>query len=400
MNAEKNYHKKLSLVALLLGGLGIGITEFVMMGLLEDIALDLQVTIPQAGYLISAYALGVVIGAPLLVLLAGNIAPKKLLLGLMILFSFFNALSMFAPGYDFLLLTRILSGLPHGAFFGVGAVVASRLAERGKEARAISVMFSGLTIANIAGVPLGTFIGHHVHWHYTFAIITGIGISTILAIKAWMPPLPVTASLSRADQLSFFGKADAWLLIFTIAIGTGGLFCWFSYISPLLTKMALFREDSVSSVLILAGLGMFTGNWIGGRLADRFKPSLTVVALLLSMCASLFLVYVFANDQVATLIMTFVTGAVAFALVAPIQLLIINSSKGLEMLAAAVSQAAFNIGNALGALLGGIPLAHGYRYNSPELVGIGMAFTGALLAFVFVMRAKKSRPAVPVHSNF
>lgn len=399
MSTEKFYHKKLSLFALLLGGLGIGITEFVMMGLLEDIALDLRVTIPQAGYLISAYALGVVIGAPLLVLLASNIAPKKLLLGLMILFTFFNTLSIFASGYHFLLLTRLLSGLPHGAFFGVGAVVASRLAEKGKEARAISVMFAGLTIANIAGVPLGTFIGHHFHWHYTFAIISVIGISTIFAIKAWMPPLPVSGSLSRADQLSFFGRADAWLLTLTIAIGTGGLFCWFSYISPLLTKMALFKEDSVSYILILAGLGMFTGNWIGGRLADKFRPSHTVIALLLSMCASLLLVYLFANNQVATLIMTFVTGAVAFALVAPIQLLIINTSKGLEMLAAAVSQAAFNIGNALGALLGGIPLAHGYRYNSPELVGTGMALTGALIAYAFVVRTKKARLAAPIHSN-
>jgi DHA1 family arabinose polymer transporter-like MFS transporter len=399
MPVEKSYHKKLSLFALLLGGLGIGITEFVMMGLLEDIALDLHVTIPQAGYLISAYALGVVIGAPLLVLLAGNIAPKKLLLGLMVLFTFFNALSMFASGYNFLLLTRLLSGLPHGAFFGVGAVVASRLAEKGKEARAISVMFAGLTIANIAGVPLGTFIGHHVHWHYTFAIIAVIGIATILAIKAWMPPLPVAASLSRADQLSFFGKADAWLLTLTIAIGTGGLFCWFSYISPLLTKMALFTEDSVSYILILAGLGMFAGNWIGGRLADKFSPSHAVIALLLGMCASLLLVYVFADNQAVTLVMTFVTGAVAFALIAPIQLLIIHASKGLEMLAAAVSQAAFNIGNALGALLGGIPLVHGYRYNSPELVGIGMALTGALIAYVFVLRQKKARATTPIHSN-
>lgn len=398
-HTERSYNKHLSLFALLLGGLGIGITEFVMMGLLEDIAADLQVSIPQAGYLISAYALGVVIGAPLLVLLAGNIAPKKLLLWLMILFTFFNALSMFATGYDFLLVTRLLSGLPHGAFFGVGAVVASRLAEKGKEARAISVMFAGLTIANILGVPLGTFIGHHFHWHYTFAIITVIGIATLLAIKTWMPPLPVTASLSKAEQLSFFGKADAWLLTLTIAIGTGGLFSWFSYISPLLTKMALFPEDTVSYILILAGLGMFTGNWLGGRLADKFTPAYTVIALLVSMGASLLLVYLFANHQAATLVMTFVTGAVAFALIAPIQLLIITTSKGMEMLAAAVSQAAFNIGNALGAFLGGIPLAQGYPYNSPELVGISMTLTGALIAYAFVIRHKKTALPSAVHSS-
>ena len=162
---------KKSLLPLTLGGLGIGITEFVMMGLLPDIAKDLNVTIPQAGYLISAYALGVVIGAPLLVMIAGKFPPKKILIALMIMFTAFNALSAFAPNFDLLFISRLLSGLPHGAFFGVGSVVASRIAEKGKAAQAVSMMFAGLTIANVLGVPLGTFIGHNFSWRFSFAVV-------------------------------------------------------------------------------------------------------------------------------------------------------------------------------------------------------------------------------------
>lgn len=379
---------KKSLFALLMGGLGIGTTEFVIMGLLEDIAKDLSISIPVAGHLISAYALGVVVGAPLLVLLTGNVAPKKLLFILMGMFTVFNGLSMLATSYDFLLITRFFSGLPHGAFFGVGAVVASRLADKGKEARAVAVMFAGLTIANIIGVPLATYIGHHYNWHYSFGIIVGIGLITLFVLQLWMPVIKVEAQKTIGEQLSFLGTIEAWLLIATIAIGTGGLFCWISYISPLLTKVASFPEASVSYVLILAGLGMFFGNWLGARLADLFSPAYTTIGLLLVMSLSLVLVYVLAEYKIATLAMTFITGAAAFALIAPIQILIINTARGSEMLAAAVSQAAFNIGNALGAYLGGIPLDHGYSYRSPEFVGVGMALVGAFTAFLFVRRSR------------
>ena len=176
---------KLSLLPLALGGLTIGITEFVMMGLLPDIANDLNISIPQAGYLISAYALGVVIGAPLLVIAGRNFPPKKMLLAMAIMLTVFNALSIIAPGFNLLFASRFLSGLPHGAFFGVGAVVASRLADKGKEARSIAVMFSGLTIANLAGVPVGTYIGHHFSWRYTFVLIAVIGLITIISLKRY-----------------------------------------------------------------------------------------------------------------------------------------------------------------------------------------------------------------------
>ncbi|WP_129713676.1 MFS transporter [Pedobacter sp. SYP-B3415] len=381
---------KKTLLPLTLGGLGIGITEFVMMGLLPDIAKDLQITIPQAGHLISAYALGVVIGAPLLVAIAGKYPPKNILIALMLMFTVFNVFSAFAPDYTVLFISRLLSGLPHGAFFGVGSVVASRIADEGKSAQAVSMMFAGLTIANIVGVPLGTFIGHHYSWRFSFAIVGAVGLLTVWSLKAWLPALEAAKNRDLKQELSFFGKAEAWLIVLMISIGTGGLFCWYSYIAPLMTSVGGFSEDSVTYVLVLAGTGMLAGNFVGGRLADRFSPGKASMYLLVAMTITLIIVHYVSHLQVPALIMTFVTGAVAFALAAPIQMLMINTAKGSEMLAAAASQASFNIGNALGAFLGGLPLVYGYGYTAPATVGAAMALTGAVFAFVLLRTVRKS----------
>lgn len=380
---------KKSLLALTLGGLGIGITEFVMMGLLPDIAKDLSISIPQAGHLISAYALGVVIGAPVLVAIAGSYPPKKILMALMLMFIAFNAFSAFSPDYLTMFIARLLAGLPHGAFFGVGSVVASKLAEKGKEAQAVSMMFAGLTIANVVGVPLGTFIGHNYSWRYTFIIIVAVGVLTFLCLKLWMPAIPATKDRDLKKELGFFKLAEAWLIILMIAIGTGGLFSWYSYIAPLLTDVAGFSPDSITYILVLAGLGMLVGNIIGGKLADRFSPAKASVALLIAMAVTLFIIHYISTSQVLSLVMTFIAGAVAFALAAPIQMLMINTAKGSEMLAASASQASFNVGNALGAFLGGLPLAAGYDYTSPVTVGMLMALTGALIAWVLISRTKR-----------
>ncbi|WP_133778902.1 MFS transporter [Pedobacter nutrimenti] len=390
---------KKSLLTLTLGGLGIGITEFVMMGLLPDIAKDLSITIPQAGHLISAYALGVVIGAPLLIVIAGSYPPKKILIALMIMFTAFNALSAFAPGYHTLFIARLLAGLPHGAFFGVGSVVASKIAEKGKEAQAVSLMFAGLTIANIAGVPLGTYIGHHFLWRYTFVIVVVVGLITLFSLKAWLPALPATKDRNLKQELEFFKRPEAWLIILMIAIGTGGLFSWYSYIAPLLTEVSAFSADSITYILVLAGLGMFVGNLVGGKLADRFSPANACIVLLLIMAATLVIVHYISGNQILSLVMTFITGAVAFALASPIQMLMINTAKGSEMLAASVSQASFNIGNALGAFLGGLPLAAGYDYTSPVFVGTLMALTGAGFAWMLIIRNKKTEGILATIKN-
>ena len=371
-----------------------------MMGLLEEIALDLSIDIPTAGHLIAAYAVGVVIGAPLLVVIAGKYPPKRILLGLMLLFTLFNAFTAFAPGYTTLLFSRVLAGLPHGAFFGVGSVVASRLAKPGKEAQAISVMFAGLTIANLIGVPLGTYIGHNLMWRYSFAIVVFVGIVTLLALKFWMPDLPVKQAASIKTQLRFFKRSEAWLLVGMIAIGTGGLFSWYSYISPLMTKVAGFPEASMTYILMLAGLGMFFGNLLGGRLADLVSPAKASIILLSTMVVALITQHYVAPYPIASLVMTFILGGTAFALGAPIQMLMINTAKGSEMLAASVSQASFNIGNALGAFLGGLPIAMGYGYASPEWVGAAMAAGGALFALAFILHQRRSgmpaaTPATP-----
>lgn len=383
---------KVSLLPLALGGLTIGITEFVMMGLLPDIAADLDVTIPQAGHLISAYAIGVVVGAPLLVIAGRNYPPKKMLLILAAMLTAFNALAIVAPGFNLLFASRFLSGLPHGAFFGVGAVVAARLADTGKEAQAIAIMFSGLTLANVIGVPLGTYLGHHYSWRYTFVAIAAIGVITFVAHWLWMPDLPAAKSAPMKQQLRFFTKPDAWLIIAITAIGTGGLFCWISYIAPLLTDVSKFAPEDVPYILILAGVGMVVGNFLGARITDRFSPAPTLVVLLLLMGINLIGVYFLSAQPYVALVLVFITGCLSFTLVAPIQMLVIQTATGAEMIASAAIQAAFNVGNALGAFLGGLPLVFGYSFASPNLVGTGMAWVGALAAVVFIVR---HRPLTP-----
>ncbi|MBW1654051.1 MFS transporter [Flavobacterium quisquiliarum] len=380
---------KKSLIALSLGGLTIGITEFVMMGLLPDIATDMKVSIPVAGYLISSYALGVVIGAPLLVIAGRNYAPKKMLLILALMLAVFNALSIIAPDYNVLFASRFLSGLPHGAFFGVGAVVASRLADKGKEAQAISIMFAGLTIANLIGVPIGTYIGHHFIWRYTFVLIAFVGLLTFLAIYMWMPNLEKGESVNMKTQLQFFKKTEAWLIIGITAIGFGGLFAWISYIAPLLINVSKFSPEDVSYILILAGLGMVVGNFAGGKLADRFSPAPTTLALLLVMSVDLVLVYFFSFNQYVSLFLTFLTGAISFSVIAPIQMLMIRTAKGAEMIASASLQGSFNIGNALGAFLGGLPLAAGFSYSSPNLIGVAMSIIGMIITFILMKLHRK-----------
>lgn len=377
------------LIPLTLGGLGIGITEFVMMGLLPDIAKDLSITIPQAGHLISAYALGVVVGAPTLAIISAKYPPKNILIALMVLFTLFNAVSAFAPSYFTLFIARLFSGLPHGAFFGVGSVVASRIAPKGKQAQAVSLMFAGLTIANLFGVPLGTFIGHNYSWRYSFGIVATVGLVTLLSLKYWLPELPAVKNRDLKTELSFFAKREAWIIILMISIGTGGLFCWISYIAPLMTDVAGFAESSVTYILMLAGLGMLVGNFVGGYLADKFSPAKACIALLLAMCFILVIVFFVSAHPILALITTFLTGAIAFASAAPIQMLMIRTAKDSEMIAASASQASFNIGNALGALFGGLPLVYGLSYNYPSLVGAAMALVGSFFAYWLIKRMSK-----------
>jgi len=381
---------KLKLFPLILGGLGIGTTEFVMMGLLPDIAKEFHLTIPQAGHIISAYAVGVVLGAPLLVMATRSMSPKKILFGLMAMFTIFNTLSAFAPNEIVLFFARLCSGLPHGAFYGIGSVVASRMAPKGKQAQAIALTFVGITVANLVTVPFGTYIGHHYSWRYTFCGVGFIGLCTMASIYFILPSVPVARTENIKAEFKILSRPEPWLVCLITAIGTGGLFCWLSYIAPLMTEVSHFTGTQVAYVLIVAGFGMVAGNIAGGKLADKLEPLKCCIVLLLGMALTLLLIYMLSWNPIASLILTFIAGSFSMAIASPIQLLMIESSKGAEMLGASLTQAAFNIGNALGAFLGGLPIAAGFGYTSPELVGIAMSLGGVGFAWIMIKRQSGS----------
>ena len=382
---------KISLVPLALGGFGIGMTEFVMMGILPDIAHGLAITIPQAGYLISAYALGVVVGAPTLVALLAKRPPRTVLIWLMLMFATFNALSAFAPNFHLMMLSRFMAGLPHGAFFGVGAVVASRLADEGKTAAAVATMLAGLTLANVLGVPFGTWLGHNVSWRVVFLIVAGIGLLTAFSLKKLVPWFPPNPGGSLRQDLRIFRKSSLWLALAITAIGTGGFFAWFSYIAPLLTEVARFEAGTIPLIMTVVGVGMTTGVLFGGKLADEVAPLPAILMLLTTMATLLFLNGVMAASQPAMLVLAFATGANALALGPPIQVLLIEHSKEAEMLGSSLGQSGFNIGNATGAFLGGIPLTLGYSYVSAQWVATGLALLGVALALLMLALTGRAR---------
>jgi DHA1 family arabinose polymer transporter-like MFS transporter len=371
---------KKSLISLAFGSFAIGMTEFTMMGILPDIAQDLNIDIPTAGHLIAIYALGVVIGAPILVLFTAKYPPKKVLLSLMFLFLLFNGLFAVAPHYVTLMLTRFMAGLPHGAFFGVGSVVATRLADKGKEAQSIAVMFTGMTIANLLGVPLGTYLGHEYSWRMTYLLISFCGAATMLAIYFWLPVLATSFQGKVVKQLNYFKSPLAWILIAMISIGTGGLFAWMSYIAPLMTEVAGLTSKELPIIMVLVGLGMVVGNLLGGKLADNTTPIKASILCFLSMAVCLLLVYFTIHIPYTAYFWAFVTGMISFTLGSPLQMVLIHSAKGYETIAAAGGQASFNLGNTFGAYFGGLPIVYGFAYNSPLLVGVVLALGGVAIA--------------------
>ena len=249
-------------------------------------------------------------------------------------------------------------------------------------------MFAGLTIANLIGVPIGTYIGHHLSWRYTFILIGFFGILTFISIYFWMPNLHSNDRVSMKKQMQLFKKIEAWLVILITAIGVGGLFCWISYIAPLLTDISGFDAGSVPYIMILAGAGMVVGNIIGGKLADTFPPDKTLITLFFIMALDLALVFFFSYNPYISLLLVFSTGCISFTFIASIQMLMIQIAVGAEMIASAAIQASFNIGNALGAFLGGLPLIAGFSYASPNLIGIGMSLMGVLFTVMLVQRKK------------
>lgn len=388
------YRNKRALLALAIGGFGIGLTEFVIMGILPEVADALEISIAEAGHFIAAYALGVVVGAPLLTSIFRRIPPRQVLLGLMGWFTCFNTLSAFATDYESLLATRFLSGLPHGAFFGIGAVVAGELAGKGKKAGAIALMFSGLTIANVIGVPAGTYLGQHIDWSWSFLLVGLVGLFTLLSLYSWMPVATMPVQQAPARILK---KTGVWAMILLTTIGTGGFFAWYSYIAPLLTDVSGWPDSAVSYAMVLAGLGMVAGNFLGGYMASRLPALTAVIISLFTMVLVLSLTSLFATHAYLGMAMTFIVSMVAFTVATPIQMAIIQASHGSEMLGSSMNQSAFNMGNASGAYFAGLPIAAGYGVQSASMVGAGLALAGLFIAlgirYMELRGRVKHRPA-------
>ena len=307
----------------------------------------------------------------------------------MLWFTVFNTLSAFATDYTSFIILRFLSGLPHGAFFGIGAVVAGKLSKPGKEAQGIAIMFSGLTFANLLGVPLGTYFGKHFSWNISFLMVGIVGVIAVLGVKFWMPILKQSSESNFFKEFRIFKRLELWLIILLTAIGTGGFFAWYSYIAPLITDVAGHGKEVVSYAMILAGLGMVIGNFIGAKLAEKFSPIHAIIITLVFMVVFLSLNTYLASSKSLVLVMTFIIGIITFCLSTPIQVAIINASKGSETLGSSLNQSAFNIGNASGAYFAGLPIAMGYGYTAADWVGAAMAGIGVFIAFGIILLRKR-----------
>ncbi|MFC8290753.1 MFS transporter [Streptomyces sp. NPDC057242] len=371
----------LALLALAVSAFGIGTTEFVMMGLLPQVAEDLGTSVPTAGHLVSAYAIGVVVGAPLLTALGSRVPRKRMLLLLMALFTVGNLASALAPGFGWLVAGRVLAGLPHGAFFGLGAVVAARLVREGRQARAVATMFLGLTVANILGVPAATLLGQHLGWRATFLVVSAIGLLAMAALARLVPPIPADGHRSLGREVRALGRPQVLLGLLTAVFGFAGVFAVYAYLASMTTEVMGFGDSTVTLVLALFGLGMTGGALAAGPLTDRaLRPTLygSLGALVLALVAFRFTVHV----PWLALVTVVVLGAVGFMTTTPLQMLVMNKAKDAPTLASASNHSAFNLANAGGAWAGGAAVATGWGWTSPALVGAGLTAVGLAVAAV------------------
>ncbi|TFW00276.1 MFS transporter [Leifsonia flava] len=412
------------LIALAIGGFGIGLTEFVIMGLLPEVAASFDVTEAAAGWLISGYALAVVVGALGITAATIRLPRKPVLMALLVLFIAGNALSALAPTYGVMMSGRVIAALCHGAFFGIGAVVAASLVPANRKAGAVAIMFTGLTAANVLGVPFGTFLGQQFGWRSTFWVIAAIGVVALVGIWRLVPAAPAVtdaageasvgpvsspAAPSLRTELGAFRSGQVWLSLTVTVLGFGGMFGAFTYIAYTLTEVSGFASGAVPWLLVLFGGGLVVGNWLGGRLADRsidgtllgFLGALTVVLVLFALLAS---------SPVATGVLLFLMGGFGFGTVPGLQTRIMGYADGAPTLASSANIAAFNLGNALGAFVGGLAITAGLGYTSPLWVGaVITAAAVVVMAFAAVdarrttrrmdgVRASAATPTRPTHA--
>ncbi len=377
----------LALYALTAGAFGIGVTEFVIMGLLIDVSADLGVSISAAGLLISGYALGVVVGAPILGAIAGKWSRKTLLMALMVVFTVGNLACALAPDYWMLMAARVLTAFAHASFFGVGSVVATSLVAPNKKASAIAIMFTGLTVANILGVPFGTWLGQAYGWRSTFLAVTLIGIVALAVIALLVPKDKAADNQEESSQgaLAVLGRRSVLLGLLITVLSWVGVFAGFTYIAPILTQITGFSEAAVSPILLVFGGGLVIGNLAGGWLADRHLVP-TIVASLVALSVALLAMTAAIHQPVLAVIAIGLFGAAAFATVSPLQMWVLQKAEGAgQGLASSFNIAAFNLGNAIGAWLGGMVIDHGPGLGSVTLVA-GLVPLAALAVALFAIR--------------
>jgi MFS transporter, DHA1 family, inner membrane transport protein len=380
----------LAVLALALGGFGIGTTEFVAMGLLPDIAASLHITEPTAGHIISAYALGVVVGAPLIAALTVRLPRKDLLLGLIAVFALGNLASVFAPTYGTLMAARFVAGLPHGAFFGIAALVAAHLMGPQNRAKAVAHVMTGLTVATVIGVPVASWLGQYLGWRSAFGLVVAVGAVTLIAIWYWLPDMHSMHMTSPVAELGALKRVQVWLALLVGMVGFGGMFAVYTYVSTTLTDVAGLSRGLVPLALMVFGIGMVVGNLVGGRMAD-----VSVVGWLYASMATLGIVLAAfvtaAHNPWTALAGLFLIAAAGSSIGPALQIRLMDVARDAQTLAAALNHSALNIANAAGAWIGGVVIASGYGYTAPAAAGAILAVAGLGVLTVSVLLQRWSR---------
>jgi DHA1 family inner membrane transport protein len=391
-----------ALLSLAVGSFGIGMTEFVVMGLLPDIAQDLlpnvwagdpEAAIAQAGWLISLYALGVVVGAPTIAGAVAKYPRHRVMVGLALALTVFNALTFIAPSFEWVAASRFLAGLPHGAYFGIGALVAADVLGPGKRAKGVAFVLAGLTIANVVGVPLGTSLGQQAGWRSAFIVVAAIFAAATVCIGFFVPEHAGDPGRTFRAELRVFRLRQVWLTLAVGAIGFGGFFAVYSYVAPMVTEVAGSPQWVVPIILVIMGLGMTIGNFAGGVLADR-NLTRTLVGGFVALALVQVLLALTAQGIWALAVFIFATGLISAAVSPAIQTRLMDVAEDNQSIAAALNHSALNMGNSLGAFLGGAVIAIGWGFVAPAWVGVALALSGLVLAIVSLSVAKRPEPAL------
>ncbi|WP_434585367.1 MFS transporter [Klebsiella sp. R390] len=380
----------IALLALAVGAFGIGLTEFVIAGILPQLADDFAVSIPSAGTMATSYALGVFVGAPLMTVLGARIPRKTMLITLAIIFTLGNLVTATAPSLAVAVTGRIITSFNHGAFFGIGSIIAASLVAPGRQASAIAFMFSGLTLANLVGVPAGTWLAQAFNWRLVFWVIAGIGLLTIAAIALLVPPIEKGKPIALRTELRAFVDPQVLLVMGITVFGPAAFFTSITYIAPMMTRLAGFSDAGIAWLMVLFGLGLAVGNWIGGRFADRSLFG-TLFVTLAAQGIVLLVFWTGVENPFIAGASVFLMAAFGFATVSPIQKLVMDraSQAGAPTMAASVNIGMFNLGNALGAWAGGATIAAGFGLVSPNWAGAILSFIALGLAFLAWLSARK-----------